>query len=166
MNYSIWKSENGFEPSQFAGGSLFEAIIFGILFFGFIYLIFGILAAKLFLVDKLLRVFFPSWFVDAVPEFVMSLLCTAMFPPFLIYGLISNEKIGPGFLFGGILAWIGWISCITYFHPSFIVYLLLGVVAPSCAFYVVIYYVLPMLFGWLTNNINFQPILGFFKNRK
>lgn len=166
MNYSIWKSENGFEPAYNSGVSFLEVIISGVLFLGVIYLMFGILAAKLFVVDKLLRLLFPNWFVDAVPEFILSLLLTAGFPPFLIYGLASNEDFGPGFLFGGLTAWLGWILCITYFYPSFMVYVMLGIVAPVCAFYVIIGYILPMLFSWLSKRINFQPILDFFNKKR
>ena len=164
MNYSIWKSENGFEPAYNSGVSFLEVIISGVLFLGVIYLMFGILAAKLFVVDKLLRLLFPNWFVDAVPEFILSLLITAMFPPFALYGLMSNEHFGPGFLLGGVTAWTGWILCITYFYPNFIV-IVLALVAGLAAYFLLILFAVRFL-GWLSKNINFQPILGFFKNRK
>ena len=165
MNYSVWKSENGFEPSQYMGAPFFEVMILGILFYGALYLILKIFEVQLLAVDKVLRVFFPSSFVDEVQEFVMAFLCTAMFPPFLIYGLISNEKIGPGFAFGGITAWLGWILGITYFHPSFMLYVIV-ILATGCAYYVLFVYVLPRLFEFLIKNIRFQPILNFFNKKK
>jgi len=47
----------------------------------------------------------------------VSFIFTGGFPPFLIFGLASNEDFGIGFVLGGLTAWLGWLLILTYFYP-------------------------------------------------
>ena len=127
MNYDLWMNE--FDPEYFSGISLLTGSIIGILLFlGILYIAIGSIYLKLLFVDKILRMVFPTLLVDDLPEFLLTLLITAMFPPYLIMALASNGNGGPGLIYGGLVAWLGWIIALSFIYPSAMLYVLVMII--------------------------------------